>query len=78
MDAQQLINAGMAVISGLIGWLVKAVWDAVRDLRADLKQIERDLPHSYVRRDDFNGALADIKAMLNRIFDRLENKADKA
>ena len=77
MDTQQLINAGLAAIAALIGWVMKAVWDAVRELRTDLKQIERDLPENYVRRDDFREALAELKSMLNRLFERLDGKVDK-
>jgi hypothetical protein len=44
-----------------VGWVLKVVWDAVKDLRLDMKQIERDLPEIYVRKDDFKTAMGDIK-----------------
>jgi len=37
----------------------------------------RDIPHIYVSKDDYKTDIAEIKGMLGKIFDRLENKADK-
>jgi predicted nucleic acid-binding Zn-ribbon protein len=58
---QMIINAVFAAVGTLIGWLVKVLWDAIKELKTDMKQIERDLPEVYVRKDDFKGAVADIK-----------------
>jgi hypothetical protein len=35
------------------------------------------MPTHYVGRDDYRSDLRDIREMLGKIFDRLENKADK-
>ena len=35
------------------------------------------MPSNYVARDDYRADMVDIKAMLGRIFDRLDGKADK-
>ena len=59
---QTVFNWGVALIGFLGGWVLKVVWDAVRDLRKDIRQIERDLPDVYVRKDDFRSAVTDIKA----------------
>lgn len=37
----------------------------------------RDLPKSYLSKDDYRRDIDEIKDMLNKIFDRLEHKADK-
>ena len=44
-----------------LGWILKVVWDAIKELKADMKQIERDLPEIYVRKDNFKAAMTDIK-----------------
>jgi hypothetical protein len=77
MDFQDLFNATFALISIFVGWYLRAVWDAISRLRLDIQQIERNIPNVYLRRDDFQIALADIKDTLNRIEDKLDNKADK-
>jgi hypothetical protein len=35
------------------------------------------LPKDYVSRDDYKDDIRDIKGMLAKIFEKLENKADK-
>jgi hypothetical protein len=37
----------------------------------------REMPHVYVSKDDYKADITEIKGMLGKIFDRLENKADK-
>lgn len=77
MEPQNLINLAFTVFGSLIGWVLKVIWDAVADLRSDLKEIERELPESYVRRDDFRVAVDRIEAICTRIFDKLDGKVDK-
>lgn len=64
---QVVINWLFAAVGTLIGWLVKVLWDAIKELKADMKQIERDLPEVYVRKDDFKGAVSDIKHDMREI-----------
>lgn len=77
MDLQTIINALLALIIGGIGWAARELWGAVKKLREDLQKIEVALPSSYVRKDDFADGMKEIKDMLSKIFDRLDNKADK-
>jgi hypothetical protein len=35
------------------------------------------MPHDYVNRDDYKTDIRDIRDMLGKIFDKLDNKADK-
>lgn len=77
MDTQPLINAALGVILAGIGWFARQIWEAVKELREDLHRIEVDLPSTYVKRVDYAQDLAEIKALLQKIFDRLEQKVDK-
>jgi len=74
---QNLYNAGMAITGAAIGWFVKVVWDAVRSLEHDLKEIERDLHINYVSKDDYRQDILELKDMVKQIFDKLDRKADK-
>lgn len=58
---QTIINWLFAGFGAAVGWVLKVVWDAVKELKADMKQIERDLPEVYLRKDDFKVAVTDIK-----------------
>lgn len=58
---QTIINWLFVGFGAAIGWVMKVVWDAIKELKADMKQIERDLPEVYLRKDDFKVAMTDIK-----------------
>jgi hypothetical protein len=45
----------------------------VQDLKTDLSK----LPTIYVARQDYKDDMREVKEMLSKIFDRLDNKADK-
>lgn len=76
-NLQTILNMVFGVVLMLAGWILRTVWDAVKTLQSDIKEIERDLPSTYVRRDDYKDDMAEVKEILHKIFDRLENKADK-
>jgi hypothetical protein len=64
---QTILNWLFAGFGAALGWLVKVVWDAIKDLKADMKQIERNLPEIYLRKDDFKAAMADIKGDMKEL-----------
>jgi hypothetical protein len=82
---QTLINWVFAGAGAALGRILNVVWDAIQDLKKDIRQIERDLPEVYVRRDDFKDAVKEIKedmkagfssvdATLRLIFKKLDEK----
>jgi len=77
MDAQFIVNILAGIVMSGLGWFGKALWDAVAELRKDVHQIEVDLPANYIRKDEFKSEMKEIKDILGKIFDRLENKMDK-
>jgi len=77
MDWQTIINiAGGACLSAL-GWFARQVWDSVQELRKQVHQIEIALPSNYVKRVDVDTRFDKIENMLEKIFDRLDQKVDK-
>jgi hypothetical protein len=77
MDTQTLINIGAGIIIAGMGWLARELWGAVKELRKDLHTIEVALPSNYIRKDEFQEGVKELKDICRQIFDRLENKADK-
>ena len=73
MDYQVLFNIAVAVAGFFGGWTLNRIYQAIDRLDQDV----RHMPSNYVGRDDYRADMADIKAMLGRIFDRLDGKADK-
>ena len=63
--------------NALVGWFARELWAAVKELKTDLSKLREDLPKTYVARDDYRQDMAEIKTMLAKIFDKLDNKQDK-
>ena len=77
LDPQFIVNIVAGIILGGIGWFGRQLWDAVKELRKDLHQLEVDLPKNYTTKDDFTAAMQKVSDGLQRIYDKLDNKADK-
>ena len=60
---QQLLNILFGAALAVAGWFARELWSAV--------------PLVYVARQDYRDDMKEVKEMLGKIFDRLENKADK-
>ena len=58
---QTLVNWLFGGFGAAVGWVLKVIWDAIKELKADMKQIERNLPEVYVRKDDFRVAVKDMQ-----------------
>ena len=73
MMDQQTINLILGACMAVAGWFARELWTAVQELKNDLSK----LPTIYVVRQDYKDDMREVKEMLSKIFDRLENKADK-
>ena len=77
MENQHLINGLLAGGFTVLGWFARELWAAVKELKVDLASLREDLPKEYVAKDDYREDIRDIKAMLAKIFEKLEAKADR-
>lgn len=77
MDQQNIINTLLGLVCGGLGWFSRELWVAVKELKNDLSKLRESLPSNYVQKDDFKESMKEIKDMLGKIFDHLDNKADK-
>ena len=77
MESQNLINISLGLGMSVVGWFARELWSAVKELKADLAKLSQELPREYVLRSDYREDIQNIKEMLAKIFDKLENKADK-
>jgi hypothetical protein len=73
MDYQVLFNIAVAIAGFFGGWTLNRIYIAIDRLDSDV----RSMPHDYVSRDDYKADIRDIREMLGKIFDKLDNKADK-
>ena len=64
---------GMAVA----GWFMRILWSASQSLKDDLASLRMTIPAEYVRKDDYREDVGRIYELLEKIYDKLEKKADK-
>ena len=88
MDSQNIFDWMIGIGGAVIGWMLKVIWEAIRDVRAELKDLDKQMHDDFVRRDDFKEAIREIKddmregfnkvdRTLGLIFKKLENRNDK-
>ena len=77
MDGQSIFNLVSGALLVGVGWWCREIWDSVKALKNDVKEIEINLPTHYVRKSEIESRLDKIDQVLERIFDKLESKADK-
>jgi len=73
MDSQVLFNIAVAIAGFFGGWILNNIHKSLDRLDTDV----RAMPHMYVSREDYKDDMHDIKDMLAKIFDKLDNKQDK-
>ena len=73
MDNQSLINVLIGAVSVFGGWILNNLTRSVTRLEDKIS----GLPITYVTKEDYKSDIGEIKVLLNKIFDRLENKVDK-
>lgn len=82
--SQEMINWIIGALGAVLGFLLNAVWQAVKDLQdadkdlADkVSRIEVLVAGDYVKKDEFNTRIDALFGKLDRIEDKIDNKADK-
>lgn len=75
--SQDVINLLIAGFGAVIGWVLKVVWDSLRVLQEDIKEIEKELHTEYVSKVDYRADILEVKDILKQIFAKLDSKADK-
>jgi hypothetical protein len=72
-DGQILFNIAVGVAGMFGGWILNNISRSIERLDKDV----RAMPLTYVTRADYRADIDEIKAMLMRINDKLDDKADK-
>jgi hypothetical protein len=73
MDYQVLFNGAVALAAFFGGYVLNTILRSIERLDSDV----RSMPLHYVTKDDYKTDIKELKEMIGKIFDRLENKADR-
>jgi cell division protein FtsB len=77
MDWQTLINIGAGSILAVIGWFARELWEAVNSLKKDVHKLEIKIAKEYATNQEINARFDKLEGILERIFDKIDKKADK-
>jgi fructose 1,6-bisphosphatase len=81
MDFQDAFNIALTLVGTMAGYLLKSVWEAIKDLQtADLKLTEKVgdmevlVAGQYMKREDMNVISRAIFEKLDKIDEKLDSK----
>lgn len=77
MEALGAFQLLLAVAVSVAGWFLRSLHDDHRKLTDKFSDHEKHVMRDFVRRDDYHNDIRDIRAMLDKIFNQLNDKADK-
>jgi len=77
LDIQSAFNVVVGILIAGAAWWAKEIWNALAKLREDIHEIEVELPSSYIKKEDFNDAMKTLNDKLDKIWYKLEEKADR-
>ena len=67
---QSILNFLLSAASALVIWILT-------DLKKDVRDLNKEVHDKYVQKDSYIRDIDEIKDMLERIFDKLDQKEDK-
>jgi len=77
MSTPDFLNYILLASVGVLGWFARELWSAVKDLRLDMITLKDYVAQNYTRKDDFKEFRSEILSFLQRIENKLENKANR-
>jgi len=76
-DFQSFLNVIITAGLAAVGYFYRQHAEDMKSLNKSINEIKVDLPSNYVRKDELSVHMNRIESMLNKIFDKLDNKVDK-
>lgn len=74
VEPQFLINILFATAGAAFGWILNSISRSIVRIEDRISE----MPMIYVNRDDYRVDIQEIKGMLGKIFDRLDDKVSKS
>jgi hypothetical protein len=72
-----LLRAFVMLGFTVLGWFLRELYSAVKELKSDLIKLREQMHEHYVRKDDFKEFKESLMTILQRIENKLDKKADK-
>jgi hypothetical protein len=84
MDWQIIINIGAGSLLTIGGWFARQLWDSVKELKKEVADMRLHVSETYVKKSDVENFRSDmdkrfdrIEVLLDKLYERLDQKVDK-
>lgn len=77
MQLFDFLPAAFGAAMAVMGWFMRILWDASKELHSDLSRLREELPREFVLREDYRRDIYEIKQLLRDISEKIDGKADK-
>jgi hypothetical protein len=77
IEFHAIITGILTLVTGVLGWFARELWDAVKTLQRDLTKLEVKLSTDYVSYDRLKDIMHPMIEAIEDIRDTLKSKADK-
>jgi hypothetical protein len=64
---QVIFNWAVAFAGFCGGWILKIIWDAIQDLKKDIRIMDTKMHEDFVRRDDFKDAMVHVQKDMDEL-----------
>ena len=71
---QGLINIVIMGAGSVFGWILRMLWTASQELKADLAKLREELPKDYVAKGDYREDVKELKEMISKLFDLIDKR----
>ena len=72
MDQQSIFDWILGIGGLLVGWMLKLIWDAIREVKTEIRELDAKVHQDFVRRDDFKDAITEMKADVRNGFSKVD------
>lgn len=76
MEQQVLINWGLTAVAGVAGWFLRVLWEADKELRADLSKLREELPKTYAEKGSMDANFIRMFHKLDELRDHIDKRMD--
>lgn len=77
MIEPSILSWGLSVVCGVMGWFLRELWSAVKDLKEDVSNLKDKINQDFVRKEEVRDFRNEIINHLIRIESKLDSKQDK-
>ena len=77
VDAKLMFSVFSVLVLGPICWILRNAISDLKELQKEFADYRLEVSENYLPKQDYHRDLAEIKDLLDRIFNKLDGKADK-